>query len=255
MEVILENSEDRLIIENCEGTPRSVHRFIVRDAMDLGCGGKHNLTADQACLILAISCSLTNPRVLFSPLQPYQFSASLKLDKVPSKVEVVDTPTGKHINITGTIRITGSVCTLLTTTLSLDESKIFNVINRLLTDRIFNKDSRSLPELNVLESLRRYIEALMSADRLSCYKSLYNAFEKAVNKYTDQQGKSFDAAASGLIGLPETDIERLRSFNNRIKHALRDKKDFNELKAGEAQLAQLALNLKKATDLSILSTI
>ena len=95
----------------------------------------------------------------------------------------------------------------------------------------------------------------MSAEGVSCYKSLYNAFEKAVNADTNRTNNSFDAAASASTGLTCADIESLRRFNNRIKHALRNRNDFSELKAGEAQLAQLALNLKRATDSAILSRI
>ncbi len=255
VEIILENSTGHLSVENCEGSPRSVHRFTVRDATDLGCGSVHCLTAEQEGFILAISCSLMNPRILFSLLQPHQLPASLKLGKVPSKVEVVDTPTGKHVTITETIRSTTTVNTLLETKLNLDETQILDVVNRLLRTRIFETTYRSILELNVLEAIKSYREALMSAGGLPCYKSLYIAFEKAVNADKDREGKTFDAAASALTGLLETDIESLRFFNNRVKHALRDNKDVAQLKAGEAQFTQLARNLKKSTDNAILSRI
>ena len=255
VEITLETSTRRLSVEDSEGSPRSVHQFTVRDAIDLGCGGIHNLTAEQAGFVLSISCSLTNPRILFSPLQPHQLPASLKLGKVPSKVEIVDTPTGKRITITKTLRLIESVSTILTTKLSLDEAQVLNVANRLLTARVFDTTNRSLLELNVIESIKRYREALMYAEELSCYKSLYNAFEKAVNADTDLKGKSFDAAASALTGLTEANIKSLRLFNNRVKHTLRNREDLAELKAGEVQLAQLALNLKRAADGAILSWI
>lgn len=256
VEITLENSTGRLSVEDCEGSPRSVHRFTVRDAIDLGCEGVHNLSVEQAAFVLATSCSLTNPRILFSPLQPHQLPASLKPGKVPSKkVEIVDTSTGKHVTITETLRLRDTLSMLLGTKLSLDEAQVLNVANSLLTARIFDTANRSLLELNVLESIKRYREALMSAEGLSCYKSLYNAFEKAVNADTDRKGKSFDTAASASTGLTGADIESLRRFNNRIKHVLCNKNDFSELKAGEAQLAQLALNLKRAADSAILSRI
>jgi hypothetical protein len=255
VEITLENSTGRLSVEDCEGSPRSVHRFTVRDANDLGCGGVYNFTMEQARSVLAISCSLTNPRILFSPLQPHQLPATLKLGKVPSKDEVINTP-GKHITIiTEPLHIPESVSMLFGTKLSLDEAQILNVANRLLKARVFDTTNRSLLELNVLESIRRYQEAPMSADGLSCYESLYNAFEKAVNADTDRKDKTFDAAASASTGLTQADIESLRHFNNRVKHALRNKKDFAELKAGESQFAQMALNLKRAADGAILSRI
>ena len=220
VEITLENSTGRLSVKDFEGSPRSVHQFTVRNAIDLGCGGVHNLTEKQAGFVLATSCSLTNPRILFSSLQPHQLPTSLKLDKMPSKkVEIVDTPTVKYVTITETLRLTGSLSMLLGTKLSLNEAQVLNVANSLLTARIFDTANRSPLELNVIESIKRYQEALMSAEGLSCYKSLYNAFEKAINADTNRTGKSFDVAASASTGLTKADIESLRRFNNRIKHA------------------------------------
>lgn len=168
IEITLENSTGRLSVEDCEGSPRSVHRFTVRDAIDLGCRGVHSLTEKQAEFVLATSCSLKNPHVLFSTLQPNQFSPSLKPGKEPSKVEIVDTPTGKHVTITGMLRPTGSLRSkLLGIKLSLDEAQVLNVANSLLVYRIFDKTNRSRLELNVLESIKQYGEAPKSAEGLS----------------------------------------------------------------------------------------
>ena len=256
VEIMLENSTGRLSVKDCEGSPRSIHQFTVRDSIDLGCGGVHNLTKEQAAIVLAISCSLSNPRIFFSPLQPHQLPVSLTPGKVQSKkVEIIDTPTVKHITLTETLHIADSVSMLLINKLNLDETQVLNVVNSLLTYRIFDKINRSRLKLNVLESIKRYSEAPKSTEGLSCYMSLYSAFEKAVNANINSTGRSFDTAASALTGLMESDIESLRRFNNRIKHTLRNRNDFSELKAGEAQLAQLALNLKKAADSAILSRI
>jgi len=256
VEITLKNSTGRLSVEDCEGSPRSVHQFTVRDAIDLGREGVYNLTVEQAAFVLAISCSLMDPRIFFSPLQPQQLPVSLELGKIPSaKVEIVDTPTGKYIAPAETISIAVTERMLLGIKLSLDEAQVLNVANSLLTYRIFDKTNRSRLELNVLESIKRYGEALMSAEGLSCYMSLYSAFEKAINADTNRTGDIFDAAASALPELTCADIERLRLFNNRIKHTLRNGNDFSVLTAGEAQLAQLALNLKRATDNAILPRI
>ena len=256
IKITLENSTGRLSVEDCEGSPRSVHRFTVRDAIDLGCGGVHRLTEKQAELVLAISCSLKNPHVLFSTLQPNQFSPSLKPGKEPSKVEIVNTPTRKHVTITSMLRPIGNLRSkLLGIKLSLDEAQVLNVANSLLAYRIFDETNRSRLELNVLGSIKQYGEAPKSAEGLSCYMSLYSAFEKAINADTNRTDISFDAAASASTGLTEADIERLRHFNNRVKHASRNEEDVVRLKAGEAQLAQMTCTLKKATDGAILSRI
>ena len=256
VKITLKNSTGRLGVEDCEGSPRSVHQFTVRDAVDLGCKGVHNLTKEQAAIVLAISSSLMDPRIFFSPLQPQQFPVSLKPDKVPSKkVEIVDTPTGKHVAPQETVHMADSVSMLLTNKLNLDEAQVLNVANSLLTYRIFDKTNRSRLESNVLESIKLYGKAPGSAEGLTCYMSLYSAFEKAVNADIDPTGRSFDAVASALTGLTVEDIEKLRQFNNRVKHASRNEEEVVKLKAGEAQLGQLALNLKKAADSAILSRI
>jgi hypothetical protein len=256
VEITLENSTGRLSVKDCEGSPRSVHQFTVRDAIDLGCKGVHRLTEKQAELVLAISCSLKNPHVLFSTLQPNQFSPSLKPGKEPSKkVEIVGTPTRKHIAPAERVGLADSVSMLLTNKLNLDEAQVLNVANSLLAYRIFDETNRSRLELNVLGSIKQYGEAPRSAEGLSCYMSLYSAFEKAINADTNRTNRSFDAAASASTGLTEADIERLRHFNNRVKHASRNEEDVVRLKAGEARLGQLALNLKKAADSAILSRI
>lgn len=255
VDVTLENPVGRLSVENHEGSPRSVHRFAVTDATDLGCGGAYNLTVEEARDVLAISCSLANPRILFSPSQPNQLAASLKFGQVPSKAEVVDTPTGKHRIIKETIRIPESVVRVDMTTLSVDEAEVLNVAKRLLAARIFDTANRSLLELNILESIKSYREALMSASGLTCFQSLYNAFEKAVNADRERKERVFDVAACALTGLTESEVKSLRLFNNRVKHALRNNRDVNALKTGEAQLRQLARNLKRAADKAILSRI
>jgi hypothetical protein len=256
VEITLSNSSGRISVENCEGSPRSLHRFIVRDAQDVGVGAVHNLTAEQAGFILATSCSITNPRILFSTLQPDQLSVSLKKSaEVPSKAQVVDTPTGKQVTMTATVHVISNISTLLGTKLTLDEVAVFNVINRLLAFKIFDTTNRSILEQNVSESIKSYRQALMAADRLSCYQSLFNALEKAINADQELKGEAFDRKTSTLTSLTQTEVKDIREFNNRVKHVLRKKSDFAALKTGEAQLAQLARNLKKAADNAILSRI
>lgn len=110
------------------------------------------------------------------------------------------------------------------TKLTLDEVEVLNVINRLLAFKVFDATNRSVLELNVLESIKRYRQALMAADGLSCYQSLFNALEKAVNADNPKDGEAFDHKASTLTPLAQTDIKIIREFNNRVKHVLRKKR-------------------------------
>jgi len=255
VEITLENASGNLEIENQEGGPRSVHKFTLKDPTRFGYGSPQNLSVEDIAILLAISCSLANPRILFSPLQPYLLSTSVKLDEIPAKIETIQKPGELNIAVSEVVRITEHVSTLLGTKLGLDETTLLNIVKKLLAYRIFDTASRSLLELNVLEAIKRYRDALMTAEGLSCYSFLYNAFEKAMNADIDRKDKDFDIAASSATGLPEAEVEELRKFNNRIKHALRNHADFATLKAGESRLAELSRNLKTAADSAILSGI
>lgn len=251
----LRNYTGRLRVEYLEGTPRSVHRFTVTDAAALGCGAPYNLTAEQASFVLATACSLVTPRLLFSPLQPQRFAPSLDRGRIPAKGEVTDTPTGKRGIMLEIINIIDSVTLCLETKEPLDETRIFGIVKKMLALRPFDSGQGTFVDLNIREALKRYREALMSSDRLSCYSSLYSALEKAVNADEDRKGKSFDDHASDLTGLPASEVKELRLFSNRIKHALHNDKDLTTLREGEAQLGQMTRSLKSATDRAILARL
>jgi len=252
VELTIENPSKHLEVKNQEGGPRSVHKFTIKDPHYLGHGSTYNLTIEQSALILALSCSLANQRILFTPLQPYLLATSKQYENIPAEIEVIDIPGEKGITITEKTRITESVSTVLGTKLSLDESLLLNIANRLLVYRIFDTSNRDLKDLNVLEAIKRYRDALMATEGISCYSFLYIAFEKAINADRDRKYKDFDKAASAATGMSENDVENLRLFNNRIKHALRNHADSATLRAGESRLAELSRNLKKATNKAIL---
>lgn len=255
VETTLENSSGRIVVEDCAGTPRSIHRLTIADANDVGCGNTYKLTTEQGGLILAICCSLSNTRIIFAPLQPHHLPTSLKRAAIPPQVKIVETTTGNEVSIKATVRMSGSLSTILSAKLALDEDKILNIAGRLLAYRPFDTANRNLPDSKVLESIKMYRHALLSTEALSCYKFLYISLEKAVNFDRDHTRSDFDKAASELIGLPQARIKELRQFDNRIKHALRSKTDIATLKEKESQLAPLVRDLKKATDDAILSKI
>jgi len=255
VEITLENASDNLEIENQEGSPRSVHKFTLKDPSLFGYGSPQNLSVDDVAFLFAISCSLANPRILFSPLQPNLLAPSIEFEEIPTKVEMIEKPGELNIAVTDVIRTTEHVSTVLGTKFSLDEITLLNIVDKLLAYRIFDIANRNLLELNVLDAINRYRDALMTAEGVSCYCFLFNAFEKAINADIERKDKDFDKAASLATGLLETEIEELRKFNNRIKHPLRNYADFATLQAGESRLAELSRNLKKAADSAILSRV
>jgi len=214
------------------------------------------LTAKQACRIFAISCSLNNPQLIFSASQLNYLPSSLEISKKPSRANVIDSPTGKH---TVTAKAKGKFSEELTyiaiIRTNLDEIKIFSVVNRLLKRNIFQEANGSVFDQNILKAIKHYEEALMTTTKVSCYESLYKAFETAVNADKNREGKDFDVAAESISTLSMAEITELRLFNNRIKHALRNNKDVNKLKDSESQFSRLVRNLKKATDTTILLRI
>lgn len=255
VEITLENAANNLEIENLDASPRSVHKFTIKNPTRFGYRGPQNLSVDQIAILLAISCSLANPRILFSPLQPYLLATSVKYDEIPTKIEMINRPGELNIAVTDVIRITEHISTVMTTKLGLDEVTLLNIVDKFLAHRIFDTTNRTIIEINVIEAIKRYRDALMAAEGVSCYSLLYKAFEKAINADIDREGKDFDKAASLATGLSEAEIEELRKFDNRIKHALRNHADLATLKAGEARLGELSRSLKKAADKAIISRV
>jgi hypothetical protein len=232
VDLVLESAGQALTVENLNGGPRSLHRFKVSDASDLGCGGEHALTAHQSSIILAIACSLANTRLLFSPLQPRQLLNSMGTSKPAEMVGVV---IGIGVN--------------------MNASEILTLVNRLLKLRIFDCGKRSALEQNIVGAIFAYRETLKSIDGLTCYSHLYDAFTKAVNADKGRGGETFESAASNMTGLNVSDIQKLKEFDDRVRQVLQSKGDFKSLEAGETRLGQKALVLKKAADSAILSRI
>jgi len=253
--IALEDSIGRLGVEDFEGHPVSVHSFLVRDAVDLGVGDPHNLETEKAGEVLAIACSLANPRILFSSSQPTQLSSSIELPPPPTKVEVIDTPTGKGVNIIETLAVSATLRTQVGTSITLNEARVLDVASRLLRFRIFELACRTLQEQNIIEAIKSYGEAMKSARSVAWIAFLYAALEKAVNMRSEWDGPDFDREAAQLVQMNKTEIEEVRRFENRNKHALRSGADLATLQAGEARLPQIAMNLKKAADLAILQRI
>jgi len=252
VETSLLNNGGWVTVEDLPGIPRSVHRFVIQNAADVGCPP---LDAEQASFIFATACTLISPRVLFSPLQPHRFVPNLRLGEIPSKVEVTETPTGKSIVITETIRVTESISIMMSTKVEIDACKLLDTITKLLNLRPFEFSGRPLTELNVLDALKRYREALLAGEPLACYKALFISLEKALNLSAEKKGVEFDTAISAASGLSTTDVKEIREFNNRVKHTIRNKKDFETLRCGESNLSRLATQLKTATDSVLLSKI
>ena len=245
-------STDRITVEDIPGTPRSVHKFVILDTSDVDCPP---LRVEESSLIFATACSLTTPRILFSPLQPQKYLSEVIFGPEPSNIEVIEHPNGRTVSITDQMKPRVTTTTLLTTRVTLDENRIFEIVRRLLNIHPYDSVNRSIPERNIIDALKRYWEAILSGEPFGCYKSLFNCLEKAVNFDEEKRGKVFDKAASAITGLTQSEIEELHNFNNRLKHRIRNKDDSDTLQRGESKLPQLAKLLKIGADNAILSKI
>ena len=247
VDLILEDVGKGLSVENLEGEPRSLQRFNITNVNAFGCGEPYQLTPHQSSLVLAIACSLANPRVLFSPLQPHELSTSLGSIKKPStersftKVNLAESRIAEKAGVAIGIELT------------MDVTEILSLVDKLLMFRLFDRGRRTIVEHNVLGAIFMYWEAMKSTDGLTCYEFLYGAFEKAVSADRRLRGEAFEAIASNMTGLSASDIRKLKEFDNHVKQVIHSKGNFNLLEAGETNLAQKALVLKKAADSAILS--
>lgn len=247
VDLVLEDIGQGLSVENLEGGPRSLHRFNTSNMNALGCGETYQLTAHQSSLVLAIACSLANPRVLFSLLQPHELLTLVGLTSTPSTERSVT-----HDNLTKT-SVAEKIGVAISIELAMDVTEILSLVDKLLMLRLFDRGKRTIVEHNILGAIFTYWEALKSTDGLTCYEFLYGAFEKAVNADKGRRGETFEAIASNMTGLNVSDIRKLKEFDNHVKQVIHSKGNFNLLEAGETRLAQKALVLKKAADSAILS--
>lgn len=254
VEIILQNSSEKLKINNIIDRPRSAHEFII-NTQDIGFGGKYNLNVEQSCIILEISLSLINKRILFTTIQANKTYPSIEFDKLPQDVEIVRTDKGVEVKPSGIISFNGELSILIKTKITLDELKLFEIIDHLLKFKIFERNNRNLIEFNIIDSLSSYKDAIETVNSKDCYINLFRAFEKSVNADKDRQGAFFDKAAHTLTGIDISKIENMRNFNNRIKHIQKSLQDINLLQKSEDKFSELVINLKVATNKAILQRL
>ena len=260
LDLAIANSTGRLRVQNQEGIARSVHHFTVADATDVGYQGTWKLDKDQAATVLALSCSLANPRALFSTLQPDRVPAPIVEHHAQEPVlEVVETPEGICLTQDRPLSLrleVHALTVLISHKLELDEGQVLDVASSLLSLRPFDKASRSLRDSNILDAIEAYRRAADCSDAVSCFQSLYMALEKAVKAdimkpAPEPTGCAFDAVAGGLTGMPQAGLKDARLLNDRLKHISRKPKDASELDALKNRLPQLTSDLKRAVDAAL----
>lgn len=259
VEVIIANPGGGLEVESEAGQARTLHRFTVTDATHVGYGGRWALSKDDASSVLALACSLSNPRVLFSKSVPVwapepQVRRGAQ-DPPTGSVETIDGNVIVHVP-TLELRLEGYRPTIIVgVRLELDAGRVLGSARRLLGLRLFDRTRRSVRDGNVLNAIDAYARAGECTEGVSCFRELWTALEKAVNAdpvHAELNGPDLDAAAATVSGLPQARIGQLREVNNRLKHRSGDASQAAGLVSVADSLGPLTYDLKKGADAAIL---
>jgi len=226
-----------IIIEGFSLTTTGLrHKFIIKSGVYPGIDKIWEFNPYTAVSILCISFSLANPKVLLSPIIWKYTPISVEENRPPGsapKFFKAQKANIKNINI------------------SISEEKVLNIIERIILYKVSSKKDK-WSEANIAESINSYQLAIMTINGFQRFTFLFHALEKAANAEKDVKGKSFDAQASKITGFTTSEIEKLRVFNNRIKHVFKNDKDIETLEDKIKNFSELVFELKRATDKAIL---
>jgi hypothetical protein len=244
--VTIENSNGVLSVEDFQHEPRSLHRFTISNASLLGYTGKGDLS-EEHITILALTCSLANPRVVFSPIH-HQFLTSTLSNTADDEelAEVKDDDTA-HLVVRLTIR--AGVDTLLTSQITIDEQQFLSIASDLVRLKLSEPmHTGANRRANVRQAVLSYREATMSDDPIARYKGFYAALEKAINSDRDRSGSVFDTQAAAETGLSARKISEMRAFYNRVKHPSFSSGQWRELTEGNKRMWEFQTMVKQAAD-------
>lgn len=172
---------------------------------------------------------------------------------IPSKVE--DTPTGKKVTIQEVIRITESVSISIGFEDELDESKVIEVLNKLLKIENGNVSS-NLNIQDLQKALREYNSGTTNFERLGIFKHLFSSVELATNcDGNDRRSSQLDNEINRISGIELSKIEDFRKFNSRTKHIDRHFLHRSEYKEGMSKLGEKIIFLRECAQKIILEKL
>jgi hypothetical protein len=144
---------------------------------------------------------------------------------------------------------------LVTTYDDIDETEVLEIFEKViqLTRHEVNNDFR---ETNLSLCLKNYENAMDELKISFKYRSLFNSLEFIINvSGSDLMGNRFDCEVNRLTGIPVSEVEHWRQFNDRLKHAQRKKEDIRKLIKGNVQFTSWMLSLRECTKQLIKSQI
>lgn len=237
--------------------------FSVENLEDLGLRPDFDWSINQLSFIMAVSVSLLSELIVFTPKE-YSEKITPKLKKkAPNSEEtydpMIETVDGDVTVIQSSIpSVTLSVEVAeikINTTVMLDEIKLLSVFKYILNLILMGPVNRNKSEENVIDALNDYFTAISNDQRRQVFEYLFRALEKNVNAQKDTSGPRFDFKASQMTSMNESDIFRLRSCYNRLKHVDDDENKRKMFQECYQKITELVKCAKKATDQAFLRRI
>lgn len=199
-----------------------------------------DLPPNSAQFIVCTACSLSNLRILFSPIV-YRILHSHTEEERSANQPPKCYPAIK-------VQVSR-------TSLNLEENKVIFITERLIYVLFDEIKEQHLKEMNIRESIYIYQSALLSVNKYQRFLFLFHSLEKAVNCEEDSSGIEFDKKASNLTRISEKEVKEIRQFCDRIKHVIRNANDMLTMENSIENYSKLVMNLKTAADSAILSRI
>ncbi|MGA3107849.1 MAG: hypothetical protein ABSD99_00105 [Candidatus Bathyarchaeia archaeon] len=225
------------------------YKVLVQDPSSIGITSDEQEIVNRVSQDLVLGCNIILGRVALSIFRLDLAKPNVMVIASPSQVVVKDTPTGKSIEISEEGHVRDEVHLTIGTREALDESRVVQVCNKLVTFRRFVIDaSSSLPRANLINALHEYEAAMASVDRLLTFKHLYNVLELITNiDGTNREGFSLDNQMASDSGTPVTECEDWRILYNRTKHIHRSSTDVATFVTGLEKLTTYIPVMRQAS--------
>jgi len=225
------------------------YKIVVQDPKSLGTLSDEQATINRSSQDLVLACNIVLQQVALSVFRLEPTKPDIMIIPSPAKVVSRDTPTGKSIEISGTIRARAEVFVKTIAQEDLDESRTVQLSNRLSKIQRFALDkSSTVQRANLINALHEYEAAMASLDRLTIFKHLYNVLELATNiDDTDRDGPDLDKRMAAVIVTPQNKCEHWRDLYNRTKHIHRDSADVETFVSGTERLTEYVPVMRQAS--------
>jgi len=220
-------------------------------------------------VILAVNLLLERVALSRRPLYPYsepqiiQDEPTLKDSDSYKDVEILQSiesngsvsnsiiAAGEEVSITDVVYMSFKAQPI-----ELEEERIlrtFGLVHQL--GKGISQSARPRGLHNLADSLKDFEKAMDHPELSEIFKSLFIAFEKAINYKKETQGEKFDNAAATLTNSSTDDVKRLRQAYDRFKHSDKTPEQVQKTLECTKELPGLIRTLKPMAGEAILSRL